>query len=174
MADRILSWMTPPPTFVSAVLINEERALIRARPHFVAQAPDLPFNLLSDRQFEILSYELLRQERQDSVRAYDDEVLMPYGADKGRDVVLYSNKRAMGVVGRVPNPDDMLPHFSRLRCSVTSVRPNPRRTLLPQAQAPVRVRHPDLAARHGDHPAVRSLKPDGAGRDRHHPAVRAL
>lgn len=78
--------------------INNERSEIKGQPHFVAQAPFLPFNLLSDRQFEILAFDLLREEMSRSDLGYDNVVLMPYGADKGRDVVLYSQQQAVGVI----------------------------------------------------------------------------
>ncbi|MBY3294491.1 hypothetical protein HFO10_00700 [Rhizobium laguerreae] len=83
--------------FLPPEIIADERLTISAKPHYAAQAPDFPLNLLSDRQFEILVYDLLQAERP-STRSYDCVSILGYGADKGRDIILYKKGKVSRVV----------------------------------------------------------------------------
>lgn len=75
--------------------LGAERNAAGPRPHFVPQTPDYPLGLLHDRQFEVLCHDLLE------AAATPDQGyvprLMPYGADRGRDVVLYRDGQVRGV-----------------------------------------------------------------------------
>ncbi|SBV31864.1 protein of unknown function [uncultured Sphingopyxis sp.] len=67
------------------------------RLHIVAQSPTFPLLELGDYQFERLVRDLLAAEaahRQD----YDAATLMPQGADRGRDILLYRQGRLAGIV----------------------------------------------------------------------------
>lgn len=68
-----------------------------AQPYYVAQEQALPLAHLSDRQFEVLAHLLLEADslNQDD---YDSSLLLAYGADEGRDVVLYQGELPVGVV----------------------------------------------------------------------------
>ena len=82
---------------VSAEDVERELSSLPVRPHYAAQAPDLPLGLLDDRQFELLAQQLLVAE-QITTNQYDYVALMPNSADEGRDVVLYRQRQSVGVV----------------------------------------------------------------------------
>lgn len=65
--------------------------------HYVAQEQSFPLNHLSERQFEVLAYLLLDAESRGN-DAHDSALLLPIGADEGRDVVLYKKNLPVGVV----------------------------------------------------------------------------
>ncbi|MEO7494115.1 MAG: AAA family ATPase [Massilia sp.] len=67
------------------------------KPHYVTQDREYPLTLLSDRQFELLAHELvIGQVAAQSF--YDSARVLPYGADEGRDVVLYAGETPVGVI----------------------------------------------------------------------------
>jgi len=68
-----------------------------AQPYFVAQDPTVPLIHLTDRQFELLAQLLLDADSPDQ-QWYDSAHLLTYGADEGRDVVLYKQELPVGVV----------------------------------------------------------------------------
>lgn len=68
-----------------------------AQPYFVAQDPTVPLSHLTDRQFELLA-QLLLDADVPGQTFYDSAHLLTYGADEGRDVVLYKQERPVGVV----------------------------------------------------------------------------
>jgi hypothetical protein len=84
-------------TPISPSQIDREVQQQRRLQHYVAQAPDLPLELLSARQFELLVHQLLEAERTGS-SAYDSVSLLGMGADKGRDIVMYSAGKLIGVM----------------------------------------------------------------------------
>lgn len=67
------------------------------QPYFVAQDPTVPLSHLTDRQFELLA-QLLLDADSPSQHLYDSAHLLTYGADEGRDVVLYKQELPVGVV----------------------------------------------------------------------------
>ncbi|WP_141105073.1 AAA family ATPase [Rhizobium sp. R339] len=83
-------------SFINPEAIVAERGSVPVRPHYVAQVRDFPLNLLDDRQFEILVYELAKGE----IPAIDHRAvsLLGYGADKGRDIVLYNEGIPSGII----------------------------------------------------------------------------
>ena len=52
------------------------------------EMPDCAFELVDDRQFEILAHALLEAEASGHHTVFDKVSLLGYGADKGRDVVV--------------------------------------------------------------------------------------
>lgn len=77
--------------------IEAELSASQVRPHFIAQAPDLPLGLLDNRQFEVLAHQVLVADLPNQT-FYDHVALLPAGADKGRDVLLYSAGQPVGAV----------------------------------------------------------------------------
>ncbi|MEZ9365757.1 hypothetical protein AB4167_14600 [Vibrio sp. 10N.286.49.E11] len=60
---------------------------------------NLPLNQLSDRDFEILTYHLLKAEINNGEhKGYSDIILMPGVGERGRDCVIYSNEKVVAVV----------------------------------------------------------------------------
>lgn len=68
-----------------------------AQPYLVAQDPTVPLSHLTDRQFELLA-QLLLDADSPGQHFYDSAHLLTYGADEGRDVVLYKQELPVGVV----------------------------------------------------------------------------
>ncbi|THC41852.1 NACHT domain-containing protein [Massilia sp. Mn16-1_5] len=64
---------------------------------YVAQDQTFPLTYLTDRQFEVLAH-LLVDADSPSQELYDSALLLSYGADEGRDVVLYREQLPVGVV----------------------------------------------------------------------------
>lgn len=59
----------------------------------------LPFNNLGDREFELLSYVLVKEEiRLNQHKNFTDIVLMQGVGERGRDCVLYNNEKVCGVI----------------------------------------------------------------------------
>jgi Restriction endonuclease len=85
------------PVLADSASLEPERNGIVCRPHCAAQAPYLPLTQLSDRHFEILVHDLLHAE-QTASSDYDALQVLPYGADKGRDIVLFKSQSPVGVV----------------------------------------------------------------------------
>lgn len=69
----------------------------RAQPCYIAQDPTFPLTYLTDRQFELLAHLLLDADIPNKP-LYDSSLLLSYGADEGRDVVLYKQELPVGVV----------------------------------------------------------------------------
>ena len=67
------------------------------QPYFVAQDPTVPLSHLTDRHFELLA-QLLLEADSPGQHFYDSAHLLTYGADEGRDVVLYKQELPVGVV----------------------------------------------------------------------------
>lgn len=59
---------------------------------------NIPYNLLNDREFEILTYYLFKEEFINSLHKYDSIDLMSGIAEKGRDCVLYKDSKIVAVV----------------------------------------------------------------------------
>ena len=76
--------------------LSTELAAVTARGHYIAQAPDLPFGFQSARQFELLTYALLKE---DAAAAgwYDEVQILAEGADAGADVRMVARGRLVGV-----------------------------------------------------------------------------
>lgn len=72
----------------------------RYRPHATnASSRDLPLCELSDRDFEILTYQLIKEEiAQNEHSGYDSISLMQGVGERGRDCVIYSNNEVVAVV----------------------------------------------------------------------------
>lgn len=77
--------------------LARERQGSPPRLHIVAQSSTFPLLELGDRQFERLAHDLLAA-KASAQAGYDRVTLMQQGADRGRDILLYSGGRLTGVV----------------------------------------------------------------------------
>jgi hypothetical protein len=81
----------------TAAELLEQARLLRGQPHVVAQSPSYPLLNLEHRDFEAMVALLLR-ERIGKGAAFDRVVLLAEGPDKGRDLLLVSRGRVVGVI----------------------------------------------------------------------------
>lgn len=77
--------------------LARERQGSPPRLHIVAQSSTFPLLELGDRQFERLAHDLLAA-KASAQAGYDRVTLMQQGADRGRDILLYSGGRLTGIV----------------------------------------------------------------------------
>lgn len=62
------------------------------------EGKNIPYEKLTDREFEILAYYLFKRHKVEMDKAYDSISLMQGVGEKGRDSVLYKNNEARGII----------------------------------------------------------------------------